>query len=82
LADDDQRQEMPTAELLSLETERDGVFLYRFRSDSTCVGDTRRQSVEEAQQQAGFEFGSGVSDWVAVLPDVNDPVAFALKHCR
>jgi hypothetical protein len=73
------REEMPRAAILSIEVEDDGVFLYRFAADGAFAGDTWHQTVEEAQEQATFEFASAISNWIAIPPDEEDAVAFALK---
>jgi hypothetical protein len=70
---------MARAAILSIEVEDDGVFLYRFAADGAFAGDTWHQTIEEAQEQATFEFGHAISDWVAIPPDEKDVVAFALK---
>jgi hypothetical protein len=55
------------------------VFLFRFTADGQVVGDTWHMTLEEAQQQAQFEFGDLLSDWRSVPADVEDLVAFGLK---
>jgi hypothetical protein len=48
---------MPIAEALLIEVEADGVFLFRLSADGQFAGDTWHESVEEAKEQAKFEFG-------------------------
>jgi hypothetical protein len=55
------REEMARAAILSIEVEGDGVFLCRFAADGAFAGDTWHQTVEEAQEQAKFEFGNAIS---------------------
>jgi basic membrane lipoprotein Med (substrate-binding protein (PBP1-ABC) superfamily) len=54
----------------------------RFAADGAFAGDTWHQTAEEAQEQAKFEFGNAISDWIAIPPDEKDVVAFALKASR
>lgn len=50
--------------------EEDGAFyLFRLRADGVCVGDTWHVTIEEAKDQAAFEYGVGPSDWRS-SPDV------------
>ena len=64
--------------LVAIEEKPDGVFLFRFRHDGQVVGDTWHTTVEEAKQQARFEFGDSLSDWKSVPADVEDLVSFGL----
>jgi hypothetical protein len=82
LSEADNREEMAKAAILSIEVEDDGVFLYRFAADGAFAGDTWHQTMEEAQEQAKFEFGNAISNWIAIPPDEKDVVAFALKANR
>ncbi len=79
LSSNDQQRDMPRAAVLIIETEEDGVSLYRVCSDGAFAGDTWHQTVEEAKEQTIFEYGAGISEWF-LLPDDADPIAFALKQ--
>ena len=63
----DQRELMKAPVLIAIEEKSDGVFLLRFGADGQLVGDTWHMTVEEAKQQARFEFGD-LLQWKAV-PD-------------
>ena len=76
---DDTREEMPLAEVLLIEVETDGVFLFRLTADGLFAGDTWHQSIQEAQEQAKFEFGPDLSNWTPVPSDVEDMIAYARK---
>jgi hypothetical protein len=73
------REQMPFPAVLLIETDPDGVFLFRFTADGQVVGDTWHETIEDAQHQATFEYENSLSDWIAVPPDVEDVVAFALR---
>ena len=75
----DLREPMQAPVLIAIEEKPDGVFLFRFTADGQVVGDTWHMTVEEAQQQARFEFPDLLSDWKSVPADVEDVVAFGLN---
>lgn len=75
----DLREQLEAPALVAIEEKPDGVFLFRFTADGQVVGDTWHMTLEEAQQQAQFEFGDLLSDWRSVPADVEDLVAFGLK---
>jgi len=76
----DLREQMEAPALVAIEEKPDGVFLFRFTANGEVVGDTWHMNVEEAQQQARFEFGELLSEWKAVPPDVHDVAAFGLRN--
>jgi len=75
----DVRELMEAPVLITIEEKPDGVFLFRFTADGRVVGDTWHTTVEEAKQQARFEFADLLSDWKSVPADVEDMVSFGLK---
>ena len=77
---EDQRELMEAPALIAIEEKPDGVFLFRFTADGQVVGDTWHMTVQEAKQQAHFEFGDLLSDWKSVPADVEDLVSFGLKR--
>jgi hypothetical protein len=60
----DTRQQMATAYFLTIEEEADQTFLYRFAKDGVCVGDTWHRNVGEAKEQALYEYGDAVGQWI------------------
>lgn len=74
----DLREKMEAPVLVIIEEKSDGVFLFRFTADGQVVGDTWHMTVEEAKQQADFEFPGLLSDWKSVPAEVEDVVTFAL----
>jgi hypothetical protein len=75
---DDLREQMPSAVVVLIEPKPSGIFLVRFAADGQVVGDTWHRTIEDAQEQATFEFGSLLSNWMTVPPGVEDLVAFGL----
>jgi hypothetical protein len=78
----DTRQEMGAAYFLTIEEEADQIFLYRFGKDGVCVGDTWHRNVDEAKEQALYEYGDAVGQWTDVPPDQKDMGAFGLEQMR
>ena len=73
VTDNNNREQMPTASVLVIEDGSDGAFfLYRFSADGRFGGDTWHPNVEEAKEQAVFEFGELLSDWVSIPSDIKD----------
>ena len=73
------RRELPPTSVLLIDQSENGVFLIRFADDGRVAGDTWHPTVDEAKEQATFEFGGAVSTWKAVPIDVNDVVAFIIS---
>jgi hypothetical protein len=68
--------------MVCIEEKPDGVFLFRFTAKGEVAGDTWHMTVEEAQEQALYEFGELLCEWIPVPPDVEDMVSFGLRHQR
>ena len=58
--------ELPVAVRVEIVAADDGIFLLRFDKDGEFCGDTWHQSIEEAKEQACFEFNISASDWNTV----------------
>lgn len=67
---------LPQASVLLIEGSDSGVLLIRYASNGRFAGDTWHPTVDEAKEQAIYEFGKAVSVWKEVPTDVNDIVAF------
>lgn len=78
----DLRTEMEPPAVLVIEDGRDGIFLYRYDAHANCVGDTWHQDVEEAKDQAEFEFENVLSQWVEIpvgIQEIHEVVQFGLR---
>jgi len=75
----DGREQMEAPAVVAIEEKPDGVFLFRFTADGKVVGDTWHKTVEEAEQQARFEFPDLLSEWKPVPLLVEDLIAFGLQ---
>jgi hypothetical protein len=78
----DSRKEMESALFLVIENNADGTFLYRFDASGDCVGDTWHMTVEDAKQQAAFEFEGCVSNWQEIPQTVKDVAIFGLDAAK
>jgi len=72
----DLRCELPPAWALLIHERPSGVFLIRYSREGKVVGDTWHRSVQEAKEQADFEFEGKLSNWTAVPADVEDIMRF------
>jgi len=61
----DEREPLETPSHLVIEFKPDGVFLVRLTDHGKIVGDTWHATVEEAKEQATFEFGESLGEWNA-----------------
>lgn len=78
----DARQVMGQAYFLVIEEHEDGIFLYRYDAEGECVGDTWHTSVDEAKQQAVYEYEDLVGEWMAVPDDAGDVVKFGVARVK
>jgi hypothetical protein len=63
----DHRVQLPVASILVLAEDMGGsIFLYRFAKDGAFAGDTWHPDIQEAMEQAAFEYNGAVGDWRAV----------------
>jgi hypothetical protein len=68
---------LPSAALLVIDSAHDGTFLYRFSERGDFAGDTWHGSVDEAEQQARFEYGP--LTWEEGSPVPSDAHEFAMS---
>ena len=68
---------LPFAELLVIETSRDGVYLFRYTADGEFCGDSWHQSIEDAKDQAEYEYERALGQWYDVPTRAEDPIAYA-----
>ena len=79
---EDTRKEMSSALLLVIENKSDGVFLYRFDAKGQCVGDTWHMSIEDAKDQATYEYEGFAMNWQDVPDEVEDVAEYGLVRAR
>jgi hypothetical protein len=54
---------LPHAEWVEISHEPSGVYLCHFDKSGNCIADTWHLTVEDAKDQANFEFGILAGDW-------------------
>lgn len=59
--------DLPTPEWVEISSEEDGAYyLFHLDADGVCFADTWHQSLDEAKEQAAFEFGIEPGGWAEV----------------
>jgi hypothetical protein len=73
---------MPWPRVVAIVEKEDGIFLERLLTDGTVVGDTSHTDMEEAREQAQWEYGTLLGRWLDVPSDVPDDglAAFAIAN--
>jgi len=74
------RVAMESPAIIIIEQKPDGVFLYRYTADGRVVGDTWHMTVDDAKEQAHYEYGDSILPWKLVPADTADVVAFGLAR--
>jgi len=69
----------PQPEVLFIDDSKSGWFLFRYTHAGQFAGDTWHQSLEQAKDQASYEYGSSLGEWIAVPGGVN-PIDFAREQ--
>ncbi len=69
---DGSQQRMPWPRVALIAEREDGVYLERLLPDGSVVGDTVHDSVNEAQEQAKWEYGQLLGHWQEVPPEVSE----------
>src|ERR1700719_328541 len=68
------RRTLPAARFLTIELTAAGFFLFRFAEDGVCAGDTWHASIDEAKDQANYEYGNALGRWLDIPDDTPDAV--------
>jgi hypothetical protein len=76
----DRREILETPALAIIEESADGIFLKRYDRSGRCVGDTWHMSLDDAKEQAIFEYGPAIAGWKDVPNGVSDAVSFGLAE--
>lgn len=75
-------QLLPWPQVLVLRERPDGVFLERWTATGDYAGDTWHETLDQAYQQAHYEYGDLLGSWQAVPPDVKDVMHWLQLHQR
>src|SRR5437879_3795579 len=71
---------LPRAQVVVIERLSDGVFLYRYSASGTVAGDTWHSTIQEAREQAVFEYGDALGRWMPIPREAGDAVKYALSQ--
>jgi hypothetical protein len=58
--------QISTAVYVEISEASTGFSLFHHDADGSCVADTWHLTLDEAMEQAKFEFGIGETDWVSI----------------
>jgi len=56
-------EQIPVAAWVEIAEENGSYFLLHYNAEGICIADTWHANVQEAKEQAEFEFGISESDW-------------------
>jgi hypothetical protein len=71
---------LPLADVVVLVAGDDpGAMLFRYTAHGEYGGDTWHSSVDDAQEQAIYEYGDALLGWLDVPQDVDDVHAYAIR---
>ena len=71
---------LPWPHVVVMEQAEDGtVSLYRASFSGDNCGDTWHPNLEEAKEQAEFEYKGVLGEWKEIPGNIDDPVRFAIK---
>ena len=59
-----------------------GAMLFRYTAHGEFGGDTWHATVDDAREQAVYEYGESLGEWVEVGDDVQDAHVFAVKYAH
>lgn len=79
---EDNRRILPLPDVLIIEETQEGIFLYRYTSKGDFCGDTWHNTIDEAKEQAKFEYGDSINEWKQIPNDVKDIIAYVINHIK
>lgn len=59
-------ERVPRPKWVEISEEPEGFYLYHFNQAGECIADTWHETLEEAKEQAKFEFEIKDNDWTTV----------------
>src|SRR3954469_9426197 len=74
---------LPIADVVLLVAGNDpGVMLFRYTAHGEFGGDTYHATSDEALEQASFEYGDALGEWLVVPDDVTDAHGFVVQYAH
>lgn len=70
---------LPIAGVVIIEKRQGAIYLERYDNDGQWGGNTWHKTIEDAKNQAKFEYGDSLIKWIEIHESVNDPVKYALE---
>ena len=72
---------LPAADVVLVVADHEpGAMLFRYTVHGEFGGDTWHPSVAEAREQAVYEYGEALGEWMDVPDEFADPHEFAVKY--
>jgi hypothetical protein len=77
----DPEKMLPLADVVLVVSDDDGgAMLFRYTAHGEFGGDTWHTTVDEAREQAAYEYGDALVPWIDVPSEVADAHAFAIQY--
>lgn len=73
---------LPDVVLLIVDREPGATMLFRYTAHGEFSGDTLHTSLEEALEQASFEYEDALGEWIEVPNDIVDAHVFAITYAH
>ena len=74
---------LPLADVVLLVAgDEPGAMLFRYTAHGDFGGDTYHESLGDAREQASYEYGDALGEWMDVPDDVVDAHAFAVAYAH
>ena len=67
---------LPCPDLLVIEETKEGFYLFRYTKLGEFGGDTWHQRLQDAKDQAAYEFRDSLTDWWEVPLGAGDPISY------
>ena len=80
--DPSQMLPLPDVVLLIVDREPGATMLFRYTAHGEFGGDTLHTSTDEALEQASYEYGEALGEWIDVPDDIADAHAFAVAYAH
>ena len=72
---------LPVADVILLVPDTDGgAMLFRYTANGQFGGDTWHATIDDAREQAKFEYDEALEPWIDVPDDVEDAHAYAIQY--